>query len=240
MLSGTSIIVLNYTRYSDSSLIVHGISEQFGRISFIVYGIGGKHKAKLSAFQPLYLIDAQLYHKASKGLHKLKEYKINPPLHGLTSDIRKSTLALFIGELLSKTIKEEFADTSLYSFLRTSILFLDELEHNLSIFHLVFLLKLSRYLGFAPEADNTNALYYDYKDGILMNSIPHHNYYITRTDFQTYILLLDANFNNLDEVKMDTPQRNRILNSLLSLYEIHILNFNSLNSYRILREVFSI
>jgi len=240
MLSGTSIIILNYTRYSDSSIIVHGISEQYGRISFIVFGIGGKYKSKLSAFQPLYLVDAQLYHKASKGLHKLKEYKINPPLHNLTADIRKSTLALFIAELLNKTIKEEFADKSLFNFIKTSILLLDELEHNLAIFHLVFLLKLSRYLGFAPEADLTNALYYDYKDGIPVNTKPHHNYYFNQTNFQTCIALLNANFSELHTLEISTKQRNEILDALMNIYEIHILNFNSLKSYPVLKEVFSI
>jgi DNA repair protein RecO (recombination protein O) len=240
MLSETSIIILNYTRYSDSSIIVNALSEKYGRIAFIVYGIGGKHRAKLSAFQPLYMLDIQVYHKASKGLHKLKEYKINPPLYNLSANIRKSTLALFIAELLSKTIKEEFADKSLFDFIKTSLLFLNELEENLAIYHLVFLLKLSRYLGFAPENDNSNAAFYDYKEGIAINAIPHHKFYMNQTDFQTCIILLEANFSNLQAVKIDTAHRDRILNALLSLYEIHILNFNSLNSYPILKEVFSI
>jgi DNA repair protein RecO (recombination protein O) len=240
MLSETSIIILNYTRYSDSSIIVNALSEKYGRIAFIVYGIGGKHRAKLSAFQPLYMLDIQVYHKASKGLHKLKEYKINPPLYNLSANIRKSTLALFIAELLSKTIKEEFADKSLFDFIKTSLLFLNELEENLAIYHLVFLLKLSRYLGFAPENVNSNAAFYDYKEGIAINAFPHHKFYMNQTDFQTCIILLEANFSNLQAVKIDTAQRDRILNALLSLYEIHILNFNSLNSYPILKEVFSI
>ena len=239
MLSGTSLIILNYTRYADSSIIVHAISEQFGRISFLVYGIGSKHRGKLPAFQPLYLIDAQLYYKPNRGIQKLKEHKINPPLHNLTSDIRKSTLALFIAELLSKTIKEEFADKALFGFLKTSILFLDELEYNLSIFHLVFLLKLSRYLGFAPEPDSSNSLYYDYKEGVAVNSKPYHPHYLKQTDFNTCISLINANFNELDKIKIEVKQRNFLLEALLNTYEIHILSFNSLKSYSVLKEVFS-
>ena len=239
MLSETSIIILNYTRYSDSSIIVNALSEKYGRIAFIVYGIGGKHKTSLSSFQPLYMLDIQVYHKASKGLHKLKEYKINPPLYNLSADIRKSSLALFIAELLYKTIKEEFADISLYNFIKTSLLILNELEDNLAIYHLVFLLKLSRYLGFAPEADSSNSKYYDYKEGVPTNTIPHHNYYLNRTDFETCIVLLSINFSALNSITIDKLQRDRILNALLSLFEIHILNFNSLKSYPILKAVFS-
>lgn len=239
MLSGTSIIILSYTRYSDSSVIVHALSEHFGRISFMVYGIDSKHRGKLSAFQPLYLLDIQLYFKPSRSLQKLKEHKISPPLFNLTSDIRKSTLALFIAELLSKTIKEEFADKSLFNFLQTAIQFLDELEHNLSIFHLVFLLKLSRYLGFAPESNFSDKLYYDYKDGMHVYNKPYHQYYLNRSDFNTCIILLEANFSELNKIKISTTQRNDIIIALLNLYEIHILNFNSLKSYPILKEVFS-
>ena len=239
MLSGTSLIILNYTRYSDSSIIVNALSEQFGRISFLVYGIGSKHRGKLSAFQPLYLLNVQLYYKSNRGIQKLKEHKIDPPLHNLTSDIRKSTLALFISELLAKTIKEEFADKSLFAFLKTSILFLNELEHSLSIFHLVFLLKLSRYLGFAPEPDSSNSRYYDYKEGVAVNSKPYHQHYLNQTDFITCITLMSANFNELDKIKIEIKQRNFLLEALISIYEIHILNFNSLKSYSVLREVFS-
>lgn len=239
MLSGTSIIILNYIRYSDSSVIVHAVSEHYGRISFMVYGVASKKRSKLSAFQPLFLLDIQLYYKADRGLQKLKEYKLNPPLNSITSDIRKSSLVLFLSELISKTVKEEYADKVLFDFIKTSILFLEEIEHNIAFFHLVFLIKLSRYLGFAPESDSSDAKYYDYKDGISVNSVPHHNHYMNRNDFKTCMSLMNANFSELNKIKINKIQRDSILDILLDLYEIHILNFNSLKSYPILKEVFS-
>ncbi len=239
MITDTSIIILNYTRYSDSSIIVNALSEHFGRISFMVYGINSKNRSKLTAFQPLFLLNAQLYYKPNRGLQKLKEYKINPPLYNLTSDIRKSTLAIFIAELLLKTIKEEYADKNLFDFIKTSIQLLEMLENNHAIFPLVFLLKLSRFLGFAPEPDSSNSKYYDYKNGVAVNSKPHHHYYLKQTDFNTCIVLINTNFNNLGRIKINKEQRNTILNILLNLYEIHILNFQSLKSYPVLKEVFS-
>ena len=239
MLSGTSIIVLNYTRFSDSSVIVNAVSEHYGRISFMVYGVATKKQSKLTAFQPLFLLDIQLYYKVDRGLQKLKEYKLNPPLNSITSDIRKSTLVLFLSELVSKTVKEEYADKIIFNFIKTSILFLEELEYNLAFFHLVFLIKLSRYLGFAPESDSSNAKYYDYKEGMSVNSIPHHNHYMDSNSFQICILLMNTSFGDLDTIKIDIKQRDSILDILLDLYEIHILNFTSLKSYPILKEVFS-
>lgn len=239
MLVETSIIVLNYTRYYDSSVIVHALSEHYGRISFMLYGIATKKQSKLTAFQPLYLLDIQLYYKADRGLQKLKEYKLNPPLSNIVNDIRKSTLALFLAELISKTVKEEYADKTLFSFIKTSILFLEEIEYNLAFFHLVFLIKLSRFLGFAPESNTSNFRYYDYKDGVHVTTKPYHKHYMVDADFQLCILLMNVNYSNLDEVKMDIKKRDSVLEILLDLYEIHILNFNSLKSYSVLKEVFS-
>lgn len=238
MLTSTAIIILNYTKYSDSSIIVHGICEQYGRISFLVYGIGSKNRSKLVSFQPLYLIDAQLYYKANRGIQKLKEFRLNPPLYSLSSDIRKSSLAMFISELLAKTIREEYADANLFQFIKTSILFLDELNENLGIFHLVFLLKLSRFLGFAPHLTLTNAPYFDYKEGGSTKIKPQHQHFIVKEDAEILIKLLNSEFNLLPVNLLSKTKRNSILEAILNMYDIHILNFTSLKSYQVLKEVF--
>lgn len=240
MLTSTSIIVLNHTKYSDSSIIVHGISEHFGRISFLVYGIGSKkNRGKLVSFQPLYIIDAQLYHKANRGIQKLKEFRLSPPLYTLTNNIVKSTLAMFIAELLAKTVKEEFTDKNLFDFIKTSILFLDELEENLAVFHLVFLLKLSRFLGFAPENNESTGKYFDYKEGAVVLTQPYHEHYLTIDNFKLLIQLYNCNFLNLNAIAITKQQRDQLMEVVLKMYEIHILNFTSLNSYQVLREVFA-
>lgn len=238
MLSSTSIIVLNYTKYSDSSIIIHGISEHFGRISFLVYGISSKKRSKLVSFQSLYLIDAQLYYKVNRNIQKIKEYKLNPPLYSLSNDIRKSSLAMFIAELLAKTIKEEYADANLYKFIKTSILLLDELNENLAIFHLVFLLKLSRFLGFAPENTAQNLNYFDYKEGLSSLTKPHHNHYLNKQDSTLLFQLFNADFNTLHLIELSKLQRDYLLEVILNMYDIHILNFSSLKSYQVFKEVF--
>lgn len=238
MLTGTSVIILNYTKYTDSSIIVHGISEQFGRISFLVYGISSKNRAKLASFQPLYLIDAQLYHKTNRSIQKIKEFKLSPPLHTLTTDIRKSTLALFIAELLLKTIKEEHSDKFLFEFIKTSILFLEELNEHLSVFHLVFLLKLSRFLGFAPDNNSKIGNFYDFKEGIMVDVKPHHPHYLIQSEYSLLMELFNAELNQLQNININKKQRDDLLEAILKMYEIHILNFTSLNSYQVLKEVF--
>jgi len=239
MLNKTSIIILNYTKYSDSSIIVHGISEHFGRISFLVYGISSKNRSKLVSFQPLYLIDAQLYYKTNRNIQKIKEFKLSPPLYTLSNDIRKSTLALFISELLTKTVKEEYTDKYLFDFIKTSILFLDQLDENLSIFHLVFLLKMSRFLGFAPDSNFVDGNYFDYKEGATVKSKPHHAHYISISDYKLLLNLFNTDFNRLEKIELNKQQRNSLLETILNMYDIHILNFTSLKSYQVLKDVFA-
>jgi DNA repair protein RecO (recombination protein O) len=206
----------------------------------MLYGVASKKRSKLTAFQSLFLLDIELYYKAERGLQKLKEYKLNPPLSNIACDIRKSTLAMFLAELVSKTVKEEYADKMLFDFIKVSILFLEEIEYNIAIFHLVFLIKLSRFLGFAPETSSLiNAKFYDYKNGVHVNTKPYHNYYMDDADFQSCVVLMDISYSNLDDINMTIKQRDRILNILLDLYDIHILNFKSLKSYAVLKEVFS-
>lgn len=238
MLSKTEAIVLNYTKYNDSSIIVHVLSEKYGRQSLLVYGIGsGKHN-RLGSFQALFILDTQIYYKASASIQKLKEYKLLVPLHSLTQDITKSTLALFLAEVIHRTVREEFADERLYAFVKTTILVLEEAKHGLAYFHLVFLTKLARYMGFMPhEAISTP--YYDFKEGHGVSFRPAHPYFVNQSVLEWLIRFLNAPFTDMEQFDLGKNLRNEILESLVQLFELHLLNFKALKSFAVLKEVFS-
>ncbi len=238
MLTESSVVILNYTKYSDSSIIVNAISEQFGRITFLVYGINSKARNKLSAFQPLQLLDVQIYFKANNNIQKLKEYKVSPPLFNIFSDVRKSTIALFLAELLSKTIKESFADKTLFLFIRTSILVLDELDVNLRLFIMAFMLKLARFLGFSIETGLNNN-FYDYQEGTSVRMKPAHNHYVNENSYNAWIALLKSNYDEIGDLVINNSERNKLFDSIIDLYAIHILGPNKIKSYAVLKEVFN-
>ncbi len=238
MIVNTSAIILNYIKYSDNSVIVNALSEHYGRISFMVYGINSK-KSKLSAFQHLFILDLQIYYNSERNIQKLKEYKINPPLLSLTADIRKSTLAMFIAEVISKSVKEEHKDTTMFNFFKTSILFLNELNDNLSVFHLIFLLKLSRLLGFSDFSNNISANFYDYTEGTDVHIKPHHNYFFTKNDYELCSKLIQTKFDNIETIALTRDSKAQILNKIIDLYKIHNCEFNSLKSYNYFKEIFS-
>ncbi len=239
MLVSSSAIVLYYTKYSDSSIIVHLFSESLGRQSVMVYGIKGKKTNKLALFQPLYLIDTVIDFKANRGVQVLKEQKISPPLYNITNNVIKSTIALFISEVLYKCLREESADKSVFSFLMTSVKVLNEIEQGVGLFHIAFLVKLSRFLGFSPEESKISFLYYDLKSGKAVSARPHHEFYISYEHYKKLIKIYNSGYHQLAEIETNKNERDIFLKAIVQLYEIHALNFNTFKSYNVLKDVFS-
>lgn len=238
MLSQTEAVVLNYTKYSESSIILHVLTEKFGRQSLLVYGIGKSKRNKLGAFHSLALIDAQIYYKSNNTLQKLKEHQSLQPLFSVTQDVAKSTLAIFLAEVIYRTVRESIPDERLYSFIKTAILLLENLESGTGVFHLVFLTKLARYMGFMPD-ENSTLPYYDFKEGHELAFKPHHEYFTSREELSILIQLLNLPFTEISTLILSKSQRNNLLEIIIKIYELHLLNFNSLKSFIVLKEVFS-
>jgi DNA repair protein RecO (recombination protein O) len=148
-------IVLNFIKYRDTSIIVRIYTEKRGLQSYVVNGVrSSRSKGRIALFQPLTLLDMVAYARDS-DLNRLKEYRISEPISSIPFHVGKSAIAIFISELLSKTIREEEENLAMFDFIYQSILVLDHLDQHYSNFHLQFMLKMSRFLGFAIEkADN--------------------------------------------------------------------------------------
>ena len=152
MIRKTKGIVLHTTRYGESSLVVHCYTEEFGRQSYMIKGVRKSRKQNRSnLFQPLFLLDFEVYHKDSREIQLVKEATRSIPLNSIPFDVTKSTQAIFIAEVLYRVVKEEEQNPMLSHFLVNSIKYLDALEDPSPDFHIVFLFQLSRYLGFYPQ-----------------------------------------------------------------------------------------
>lgn len=151
MLNKTQAVVLHHIRYGDASLIVTLYTERFGRLTCMVSGVHSK-KSRFppTYFQPLTLLETEIYYKQNREMQRLKELAC--PFHYTTIPfaIAKSSIALFLAEVLFITLREEEANPALFSFLFHSFQLLDTKEEGISNFHLLFLLNYSRYLGIFP------------------------------------------------------------------------------------------
>jgi DNA repair protein RecO (recombination protein O) len=221
MIFKTRGIVFRFTKFKETSIIVTIFTEHFGLQSYIVNGVRSKSaKNKIALYQPLTLLSLVVYHRENANIERIKEISCIHPYRSLSSDIKKSTLAIFINELLNKTVKDESHAEEIFQFICDALIALDKLERGYENFHLVFMIKLSRYLGFG--AYNVNEIVggktADEETEKLMNDL-------LQADFGTPLPI-----NNI--------QRKTILDLLVKFYHEHMEQLGELKSLQVLREVF--
>lgn len=153
MIEKTEGIVLKSIPYKESSNIVQVYTKDWGLKSFIIKG-GRKKNAAIhsSLFQPLQLLSLIAYVNPKNNLSQLKEVNILRNLNYIYCNIIKSSLAFFLTEVITLSLKEELKDEDIYSFLYSSIVELNEKEDKeLKDFHLFFLYDLAKALGLEPS-----------------------------------------------------------------------------------------
>lgn len=229
MLHKTRGIVINYIRYRETSIILKVYTEKFGIQTFIENGVrSSKGKNKIALFQALSLLDLVIYHDEKKEIHRISEIKSSFPFKTLPYEIHKSSIGMFLDEILNKTLKEHSENHVLFDFLYHSLIFLDETEEHFENFHLIFLLKYAFFLGFSPQDGKEIATQFrDYSV-----NIPFDNDYqklmnqLIVADYQTPIL-------------MNRSVRNHLLEVIILFYQLHVEEFGEIKSLQVLREVLS-
>lgn len=176
-------------------------------------------------------------HNSKGALNSIKEVEVVHPYNSLYTNIYKQSIALFLAEVLSLSIREEEANISLYKYLELSFLWLDSTT-NFANFHLLFLLNLTKYLGFYPELENNHYTYFDLIEGKYVNSTPKYNY-ISGHNLAQFNKLLGINFDALETVKINSENRRQILTDLIQYYELHLSGFRKLKSLEVLKSLFS-
>ena len=151
MRHASRFIVLAVTKVGDKSVVLHTLSDEWGRRSFIT-GAGGK--APMALFQPLSIIDAEVTENAKSDLWRLREICAATPLNGIRGDVRKNTMSLFLSEVLLRTLHDGASEPGLFDWCSRSILTLDAMESDFSNYHLRFLLEFAGALGFSPSVDD--------------------------------------------------------------------------------------
>ncbi|HVV54494.1 MAG TPA: DNA repair protein RecO [Mucilaginibacter sp.] len=237
MLHKTRGIVFKTTDYGESGMIVQVFTEKFGLQSYIINGVK-KPKAKITRtmLQPLHLLDMVVYHKASGSVQRVAELKNSPVLQSIPYDVVKTSLAIFLNEVLYKAIRQQSADENLFEFIFNAIEWLDNQDEGIANFHLLFLVRLTRYLGFYPEQAKIED-YFDMKEGAFTRYKPQGLYYLSPPHTQNFHDLLQSNFGDIDRLKFSNDERRYLLQKLLGFYALHIEGFGNIKSHEVLEEV---
>ena len=239
MLHKTRGIVFKTTDYGESSVIVQIFTEKFGLQSYIINGVK-KPRAKISRnmLQPLHLLDLVVYHKSTGQVQRISELRTSPVLQSIPYNVIKSSIVLFLNEVLYKAVKQQSAEENLFDFIFNAIEWLDNQTEGLANFHLLFLTRLTRYLGFYPD-QASNADYFDMKNGVFSKYKPEGFSYLSPPHTQNFYSLLQCSFENLGLLKFGNDERRYLVQKLLEYYALHIESFGNIHSHEILEEVLS-
>lgn len=221
-------IVLGFIKYRETSIITSIYTERFGLQRYIVNGVRTKRpKTNIALFQPLTLVGMVVYHNLQRELHRISEINCQSPFQAIPFQVKQTTIALFISEVLGKSLKEEHENQALFDFLYHSILALDALTLSPDNFHLQFMLKLTKYLGFEPESPE-----------LLIRELNYHGGLNSASD-QELKLLQELKINQyLESPSISSNSlRRKILGLLLDFYALHIESFARIKSPKVLMEI---
>ena len=239
MLHKTGGIILHTTKFSESQLIAKVYTRQYGLQSYIISGLHSKKsKTKATQFQPLAIVDLIVTHSEKGGLQRISEINNSHPYTTIPYNILKSSIALFLNELLYKAINEAHQDEDLFEFIKNSLLILDYNTENCSNFHIYFMIQLSRFLGFYPQGNfsyQTNL--FDLKEGSFISFVPNHSHYLDIQQSELFNIIINSGYENIHLIKSDNNQRKQLLQSLVLFYQFHIASFKEIKSIAVLEEV---
>jgi DNA repair protein RecO (recombination protein O) len=171
-------------------------------------------------------------------LHIAKEVRLFQPYLSIPFDIRKSSVALFINELLFKAVREEEANTELFNFICTTCLLLDATKDNLNCFPLVFTAELTRYLGIKPQAGYTEYKpVFNLRESQFQSLIPEKDSYVMPEYGSMFQSLITTPLDRHSALHLKPAIRRSFMDSLLMYYHIHLPGFKSMNSHHILHSV---
>jgi len=218
MLYKTKGIVFRFTPYGETSIIVNIFTEAFGLQSYIVNSIRSRtSKSKMALYQPLTLLDLVVYHKENANIMRIKEATCAYSFFHLLSDPKKSCIGLFINEVLNKSVKEQSHADEICNFIFDSLIILDKMDHPEN-FHLIFLVKLSQFLGFGPFAKAELSAWL-----------------LSTKEDKVLDLLLESDYET--EIPMTNEHRRNLLDAIVKFYESHIDGIGTIKSVHVLREV---
>lgn len=234
-------IVLHHIKYNDSSIIAYIYTENFGRQAYIIKGVHGKKaKIKINLFAPLHLLEMNVSNRPNRELQVINELKIAEPLLNISIDIAKSSLSVFIAEILYKSLREEMPNPELFQFLVEHILLLDKDTSGVQNFHLYFLMELTKYLGFFPENNfSENSLFFDLSEGYFVSKKPAHPYFLDKETAQYFSAFIDIPYETINTIQISKIKRDEILSRIIQYYQLHLISLNEIKSRDVLREVFS-
>lgn len=237
----TRAIVLHTIRYNDESIIANLLTADQGCVGMMVRISRSKRAAvKHSLFQPLMILDIEWNHKPKASLQRPQMVQAVYPFTSLPFSPTKIGIGLFVAEVLYHAVKNEPDTHAIFEYTMRSIEWFDMCEDGFANFHLVFLLHLTHFLGFMPNAYEARPDYYfDLRGACFTRQQPPHPDFLSPTDASLVPKILRMRYSNMRFFHFSGAERSRLLRHIETFYRLHIAGFPELKSLDVLREVWS-
>ena len=233
-------IVLHTLKYGDTSMVAYLLTDVGGRRSYMVQGVRSRNGrgSKLALFQPMFPVEFEGLESPRQHMDRFKEVRAGFVLQSLPFDVRKSTMALFMAEVLYRLVRESEPNEALFDFVWGSAEALDAMNDGVPNFHLWFLANLSRLLGFRPGNDYTPGAWFDIREGLYTPVRPAHPGVMTQECACLLERMLSCDVRRLGDVGLNRDRRSEFLNAMLAYFGYHLDAISAVQSVRILKEVF--
>lgn len=241
MLTKTTAIVLHNIKYGDSKMIVDMFTRAHGRTSFVVtIPKSAKSKIRKQLFQPLTMLSLEYDFRPKVQLQKIKEATILHPYSSLPFDMDKLTVGMFISEFLYHSLYGEESNEPMFDYISDSLQWFDSSPSPAANFHLVFMMRLSRFLGLYPNLDDyVQGCVFDLRNGSFSSVAPLHSDYLSSAEASLMSLMMRMNYPTMHLFKFTRAQRNRLLDVIVQYYRLHIPGFPDMKSLDVLRNIYN-
>ena len=239
MESKTRGIVLRTVKINDNKLIVDFLSREEGRLS-AVWKITTSRTSKVRRqyFQPMTILNVNLERSPRQHMSRIKEAQIAIPYSSISLDGNKMAITFFLAEFMNYATRSMHTDALLYDFVEQSLTWLDASNKGIANFHLMFMVRMSLFLGFQPDMSTyEEGALFDLREGAMTDTVPLHSAWLSPEESALAPLLLRMDFNTMHLFRLNREQRRRILDVLTDYYRLHVPEFPELKSLEILREI---
>lgn len=233
-------VVLHTIKYGDSSLVAYLLTDVCGRQSYMVQGIKGSrgHGNKAALLQPMFILEFEGLESPKAEMHRIREMRCAATMRSIPFDVRKSTVSLFMAEMLYRLVREVEPNSPLFGFVCDSVAVLDAMSDGVANFHLWFMVGLSRHLGFFPGNEYASGNWFDVREGLFTPVIPLHGEVFSRENSSLLGELMETPPSEIASIALGRGRRVDFLNSMLSYFGYHLDAVRNVRSVDILREVF--
>jgi len=231
-------LYLSHTNYSDSTIILRLFTKLYGTQSFFVRGIK-KKKGAAALIQPFHFVELTSNFNPDKDINSGNSVRLLHPTATITIDIRKTTVALFLTDVMNKALKSTEPNEELYSYLFNGIQLLDQTDFHPN-YHIFFLSNLSKYLGFFPDLTlPQNQFYFNLNEGCF-EYVNHPTSSHIPNETSTHLnRVFGTDFVRFRDFALNNKQRKDVLNTLVEYFNIQLdMPNNPINSHSILETVF--